>query len=236
MTNNLTFKCSNCAIHDANESRYLACVSTSRWESNNYPAPNSFTTTKDDIKIWKVALCDICMPKSFKVYLINKKKNATQMIGWGSFLLALGVIVMVINPTDGPEFLNIILKITMVGGILFGIVSVPISIVGIIKNSNQIRILNQKGNIQKKDKDKSFIGEGERLIKELEKSKQSEMVTEFPLPQYKEYKDLTMPAKEKGKIINKKFGKGERSIITVGRTIEELEKSLPPEWLVILNK
>ena len=232
MTDKQTYLCSQCRKKEVLNIRYLACVATSRWEKLNYPAPNTFINTKDDIKLWKLGLCDTCMPLSYKVFLQHRIKKASKMFGICFFLLAFSAGVIYSGIAQGGPYL---LGMAIAIGLIIGIIGVPVNLIILIVNSTRLRNLKQTGVIVGKNQNKSFIGEGERIIKEMEKGQSSEQSVEFPLPQYKEFKNLPMTDKEKKNILNKTFGKGERNIITVASTLQELEQALPAEWLAILK-
>ena len=237
MNDKNTSECSQCGKKDVPKIRYIACVSTTEWPTDNYPAPNSSFTTKDDIKIWKIVLCDECLPASYKIYLVNQKKGSTTKLIIGSILVAIGTLVIIINPSDGPGFMNNILMIASIIGLFIGIITVPSGIYGLVSNSNRIKALNKTGSIPEKYIDKAFIGEGERIIKNFEKSEAANTDTGLSLPGFKTLNDLTLTEKEKRKVIHKDgIGNRKRSIISVANSIQELEISLPSEWLVILNK
>jgi hypothetical protein len=250
MSEKQSYQCSHCGKQEATDIRYLACGSTSQWDKNNYPAPNTTYTTKDDIKIWKVALCDSCLPLSYKVFLENRKKRTIKTLGWSSFLLVISVFAFYLidigvlqdsNPLRYP--LRVIFSVAITISFIIGIVGVPASLIILIINSAQLRNLNQTGAIAEKNKAKSFIGEGERLIKEMETNRSTEIEANFPLPRFREFKDLpltdkekeTLTDKEKVKVINKVLRSGERSIVAVAITLQDLEKALPPEWQSILK-
>jgi hypothetical protein len=226
------YKCSQCGKQEIPNIRYLACAATSQWDWNNYPAPNTFVTTKDDIKLWKLGLCDTCMPQSYKIFLQNRIKKTAKIFGICLFLLAFCAGVIYSGIAEGGPYL---LGAAIAIGLIIGIIGVPVNLIILIVNSARLRKLVQTGLVDKKNQDKSFIGEGERLIKEMEKGQSSGLKSAFPLPQFKELKDVSFTEKEKEKIINKKFGKGERSIIAISTSLQELEKALPSEWLKILK-
>ncbi len=227
------YQCSHCGKQEATDIRYLACGSTSQWDKNNYPVPNTTFTTKDDIKVWKVALCDSCMPQSYKVFLQNRKKKAVKTMGWCSLCLAAAIVGGFAGATKVWGLLGALLNVALGIALLIGVIGVPANIIIYIINSIRLRNIDQIGIIPEKNQDKCFQGEGERIIKEMEKDKpnHSESIWgDFPLPMHMELKELPMPENEKKKILHEKYGERERSILSVSRTSEELENALQPEW------
>lgn len=236
MSETQNYRCSHCGKQEATDIRYLACGSTSQWDKNNYPAPNTTLTTKDDIKVWKVALCDSCMPSSYKVFLQNRIRQSLKLLGICSFLLAIAVVGIYTGAaTSGVYFLRMLLGFALAIGLIIGIIGVPTNLIILFVNSVRLRNLNRSGAIAEKNKAKSFIGEGQRLIKEIEKNQSPEIESDFPLPKFREFKDLPLTDKEKEKVINKVHGRGERSIVAVAKTLQDLEKALLPEWQSVLK-
>lgn len=238
MAENQTYQCSHCGKQDDSNMRYLACVATSLWTRNNYPAPNTSFRTKDDLKIWKVVLCDSCMPLSYKVFLQNRKKEAVKTLGLCFLCLAAAIVGGFAGATKVWGLLGALLNVALGIALLIGVIGVPANIIIYIINSIRLRNIDHTGIIPEKNQDKCFQGEGERIIKEMEKGKPnySESIWgEFPLPIHMELKELPMTEKEKKKILHEKYGERERSILSVAGTLEELENALPPEWQSLLK-
>jgi len=204
---------------------------------NNYPAPNTFVTTKDDIKVWKVALCDSCVPSGYKEFLLNRIRTSLKMLGLCSLLLALAVAGIYWDAaTTGPYFMRVVLAIALTIASIFGVIGVPSAIVILLVNLARLRRLSQTGTVDAKNEAQSFIGEGERLIKKMEPIAENHQSTEvdpnFPLPKFRGVEYLQMADKEKEKLINRR---GKRSIVAVGITFDDLDKALPQDWQSILK-
>jgi len=220
MNESETYQCSQCGKQDASNIRYLACGSLCKWEKNNYPAPITYYTKKNDIKIWKVALCDSCLPLTYRIFLQNRKRKAIKWLVYCFFFLIVAVggiyLKITLKLTLDNYLLNVILSIALTISAFIGIIGIPISLITLITNSIKLRILCEKGVVTEKNKNKSFIGEGERIIKEMEKG----IKFDFTLPKIK----------TGGRIV-----KSERIIIDVAPTLQELEKILPSEWQLLLK-
>jgi hypothetical protein len=120
--------------------------------------------------------------------------------------------------------------------LIIGVVGIPASLIGLVISSVRLQNLTSRGLVSEKDKDKSYIGEGERIIKWGETGGTSKNMNEFPLPKFKGLKDLQLTDKERKQIINKEYGSVRTmNIIAVAPTLEELETALPPEWKTLLK-
>jgi hypothetical protein len=232
-------QCSHCGSSSSVDVRYVACVATSEWNQNNYPAPNTTMNTKDDIRLWKIPLCATCIPSSYRTYLSNLiGKMETRLVicsialvtlilftyfNISSYALANSNILM-------DQISRLVLVVFIMMLIVFGVGGVPFYAVKLIINFARLKSLDNKGVVPPKQIDKSFIGEGQRILKALAPQNgepEEKIVGDFPLP---EHKLLDQTTRDK---LNLLSGIHERDIIAVGKTIDELEKKLLPEWKTV---
>ncbi|MBE3115618.1 hypothetical protein IMZ68_00280 [Candidatus Bathyarchaeota archaeon] len=199
------------------------------------------STTKDDLKIWKIALCDSCMPSSYKVFLQTRIRKSLGALGICSLCLAIVIVFLFVIPAVFPHakpsgITGLIGLVVMGVSMVIGTIGVPVNLIILIVNSGRLRHLNQTGAIPENSKTKSFIGEGQTLIKKMETNRSAEMDVNLPLPRFR-LKDLPLSDKEQEMVLvlNKTHGKGERNIIAAAMTLQELEKALPLEWRSILK-
>jgi hypothetical protein len=86
--------------------------------------------------------------------------------------------------------------------------------------------------------EKSFMGEGQRIIKALSsmgKESPPGVHGEFPLPAHRTIDELGLSSRNELGLSSRKKADLTHKTITeikaVGETIEKMEKNLPPEWV-----
>ena len=122
MTGGETCQCSQCGKQEDKHIRYLACVSTSECEVNNFPAVNTLFTTKNDFKIWKIALCNSYMPLSYKIFLQNRIKSSLRWLGFSFFMLALSLLINYMITSEKLVFFRTAMNIAGFTAFVIGII------------------------------------------------------------------------------------------------------------------
>jgi len=162
-----------------------------------------------------------CIPSGYRLFLQNHRKKMATLLGWFSLFLVLGVVAIYFNLAADPRLftpLRWILAAAVTFGLFAGVVGVPVCTVKLIIDLGRLKDLERSGVVPAKQIEKSFIGEGQRIIKALSPDRRDspeKVWGEFPLPVHKK---LDHPTRQ------------ERDIVAVGKTIDEMEKLLPSEW------
>lgn len=236
MTNESEEQCSRCGTVKALDTRLVACVATSHWWKNNYPAPNTEVTTNDGMEIWRVAVCASCLPAGYKIYLQDRLRKSAELAVICVFALLIGIAGVYFMSTRSPSGVHILpLEYLLAGAVslavIGGAIGTPAFLISALVYRIRLGNFDHTGIVPAKRSAACFIGEGIRISRELESSKDDaaqNVYGSFPLPQYKAFEELQMTPGEKAKLGKKP--RRERSIIAVGRTLEELECNLPREW------
>lgn len=234
MTKEDSIQCSQCGSSDSVDVCFAACVATTRWWRND----NSVPTTKDDIRLWRVALCRTCILTNYRSFLRKCQKDTTLVFALCSFALIIVVLFYLVThffTTPGPptnslyKLENDLLAIGLSILTIVGVIGVPSSAVGWIVRFIQLKGLERSGVVPAKQIDKSYIVEGQRIIAVLFKRGKpaGKVWGKFPLPEHKT-KDEIEGIPEEEKKLYTSFP--EIAIETIGKTIDEVEKQLPSQW------
>lgn len=226
--------CSACGSSDSVEVRFAACVATSEWGKNNYPAPNTEVTTRDDIRLWRIPLCRTCIPSGYRWFLRNRVKRMRIVTCVSSFPLIFGVLFIYFLADNSLLFALSAVTIAI------GVVGMAVGTVNWIGNFRRLKGLERRGVVPEMQIDKSFVGEGQRIIKALvPDGLQSTWLVghgealgkvwgEFSLPEHKTFGEIEVTPEVKKRLFPKP--KRDRDIVAVGKTINEMERQLPSQW------
>jgi hypothetical protein len=235
-------QCSSCGSGDSVEVRHAACVATTSWIRNNYPAPNDYMKIRENIEFWQIALCKGCLPAAYQTYLRNSIKKSAKLLPFAVICMGISVPFFFFTP------LKPILALLVTALFIMGLGSTLIFTLMIILEFLNLKILEQTGVVPGKQMEKSFIGEGQRIIKAIAPPealsakkapapKSGETPGKvwglFPLPEHKSLDQLGLKAEQKEKIGT---GFPDIDIEAVGMTIDEMKDKLPPEWKSLLKQ
>ncbi|MCB1845588.1 MAG: hypothetical protein KDI09_21640 [Halioglobus sp.] len=195
---------------------------------NNYPAPNTSFDTRDDLKIWEIALCRPCVFAASRSFLQKKLL--------GNFLWLVGGIVLasvcgyfLLTGSDGANEAE---SDALVFGIavIVGLLGFLASLIAAFLNIRKLAKIRKEDTISD---DVLFMG-GERtaqkLIKELEGSPSEGRIARFPVPRFQTKKELALAAAKKSKLNNKVYGNQKLMIVHVASTTREVVDRLDADW------
>jgi hypothetical protein len=235
MTKEDSIQCSRCGSSISVDVRYAACGAISRWARNNYPAPNDYFTTYDDIRLWRIGLCETCKPSGYNSFLQNQLREIAKKLAVFSLFLIVGILALYFqipgqapNPLMKPLYLFTAAIISI--GFAAGVIGVPIYAVRWIVSISRLKGLERSGGVASKRVDEAFVGEGQRIIKALASESGESPVKvwgEFPLPEHKTLNQLNNPPEAKKKL---GFSIPGREIEAIGKTIGKMEEQLPSHW------
>jgi len=235
MTKEDSIQCSRCGSSNSVDVRFAACGAISRWARNNYPAPNDYLTTYDDIRLWRIGLCETCKPSGYKSFLQNQLQEIAKQLAVFSLFLIVGALALYFqipgqapNPLMKPLYMFTAAIISI--GFAAGVIAVPICAVRWIVSFGRLKGLERSGGVASKRVGESFVGEGQRIIKALAPGRGEsprKVWGEFPLPEHKTLDQLDVTPEAKKKL---GFSIPRRDIEAVGKTIDEIEKQLPSQW------
>lgn len=212
-----SIRCSQCGGSEGVGSRFAACVATS---VVHVPIGIDYRT-RDDIRLWRVGLCDACMSNAYRSFLRHRLKKVSEQLFWCTFLLIIGVLaIKFIDPMWLFAPLRLLYGATVVVGLLAGVLGVPICVAMLIANFLRLKALERSGVVPAKRVDKAFIGEGQRIIDERTHGRAGSPDSdshEFPLPE------------------SRSGPGGDRDIEAVASTIDELKKLLSAESKTLLE-
>jgi hypothetical protein len=165
------------------------------------------------------------------LFLQSRLKKLAKLFGACILMLifaGLGTGALSIRSSVWP--LQLLLAVAVTFGLFVGVVGVPASAVMWIVNSRRLKDLERSGLVPAKRIDKSFIGEGQRIIKALlpgSGGQSAKVWGEFSVPEHKALDQIDATPEEKKKL---RHPTPEGNIVAVGKTINEVEKDLPPQW------
>jgi len=228
-------RCTQCGSQRISEVYYTACVAKSIW---NWPKPSTQVKLLDDLKIWKITLCDSCKRTGYVHFLVNRNKRTLSYLKWTSLLFAICCVVLAIDKVFPAKGIFSGMMSKVMGAfisliILFGIFAIPISIIIYINNSKKLRKAKNSKEFNVKNTVDAFKGEAERIWEMLAQGNTEKVWGEFELPKYKlieEYKNI--PASTLKSI---KAFKGNnpqerlREVFYAAKTLQELKTILPDE-------
>ena len=236
MTNN---QCAACGKNTENV-RFVACGAASMWAKRG--STHIQFEKRDDLKVWKVGLCEDCFPASYKIFLENDiKRNKPMFIMSIVGFLGIGLLIWILKmPSDSPSMKvsRIIVPFFIVGFFIFSIIGLVVSTRQIIKNRNRLNNLKKMGGISEAEVKHCFHGEGERVISVLEnkdRARGEKVWGDFPLPVFKQFTDLFINGERVKDYVEISDGK-KRKIVGVARTMEEMEKEIYATWKPLLLK
>jgi hypothetical protein len=236
MTKQDSLHCSRCGSSDFVDARFAACVATSHWVKSNYPAPGyTYIDRNDDIRLWQIPLCRTCIPSGYRAFLRDRLKKVATQLGLCSFMLivgVLGILFKIYGPT--PSFhikpLEWLFAAVITFAVFAGVIGVPVCTLMWVINFRRLKGLEKSGVVPAKQIDKSFWGEGQRIVKALmpEVGKtEGKVWGEFPLPEHRTHNLIEFTPEERKKLGNPAR---RRDIVAVGKTIDEVDKQLPSQW------
>lgn len=225
-------QCSRCGSNNEVDVRVAVCGASTQWTKNNFPAPNTTETTYNNIHLWRLALCRNCLPGSYRIYL---QKHMRFIAGQLVLYVFLGVLALtwwffMRSDRMNVEFMQRLLVMAMVFSAFAGVIGVPVCSVLLLLDFQRLRALQHSGEVPVKRLDKSFVGEGQRIIEALmpHRPQTGENVYgEFPLPLQKTQDKKEMALAEESK---HRRGFGKRDIVAVGKSLADLEKPVPASW------
>jgi hypothetical protein len=232
MTKANLLQCSRCGGDNDVDVRLAVCGATAQWQQNNFPAPNTTVTHYNNIRLWRLALCRSCLPESYRIFL----RNHIRRIGGQLVLYALlGVIALfcwffqVSNALGLTPFLGRLFVFAVVGASLASVIGTPVCAFILLLDWRRLRALGKTSVVPVKRLDKSFVGEGQRIIEALRPHHPSgeKVFGEFQLPLQKtrDKKEMTIDEESQDR-----RGFGERDIVAVGKNLDDLSKALPEQW------
>jgi len=194
-TNKMEGLCVHCLQQRNSTMRYVACIATSKYNVI-YPLESGREeTTWDDIKIWKLNLCDSCITEGYKLFLNKKRTGLISILVCCSLALIYSLFhIGIFGKYDSfigsifgkPDFMYG-LDIMIIIGSPVGIVA---SLIGIYVNYIRRRNMAESGFVPDKRQKYSFIETGEIAIKYLEKGEPAEIKSlDLHLPEFKEIDD-----------------------------------------------
>jgi hypothetical protein len=244
----LLSRCCQCGGSDTVDKRFVACAAISEWAKvgSGLAYTRTDITSRDDIKPWQIFLCEICIPRSYQVYLRERLTKLRLALSIALFTLIFGVIAVVVGvqlnlfripfhvtgvaervvtgPANAQAGLAVVVVVLALIG---GAISVPVYIIMAVLNQRRLSALRLSGVVPESAVDKSFIGEAQRILAILAPAGTSisdGVWGDFPLPQHKAFDQLVNPPEQESKVLRK------REIVAVGLTIQALEGALPNVW------
>jgi hypothetical protein len=118
----------------------------------------------------------------------------------------------------------------MAFALIAGVIGVPVCAMMWIMNFSRLRGLERTGIVPAKRTDKSFVGEGQRIISALVPGRgkpAGKVWGEFSLPEHKTLGQIELAGEEKKKLF---ILIRDMNIMAVAKTVDEMEKQLPPPW------
>ena len=177
-------------------------------------------------------LCKKCLPDSYGVFLRRHIRMIAGQLALYAFLGSIALIWWFFMRGDQMNVAAMqgILVIAVMGAALAGVVGVPVCTVMLLLDYRRLHALQQSGTVPIGRLDKSFVGEGQRVIEALKPHKPNKgekVFGTFQLPLQKKRDGQVMTLDEESQ---QRQGFGTREIVAVGKTLDELEKALPATW------
>ena len=246
--------CSRCGKQSNIIERWVACVSSSCWQSkDNYPTPAMPSWVDDDIKVWRIPLCLTCQVKGYIDFLSDRIRRSLKFLKWSPVMFigsVLGFAVLRLfmyltgaykmedigqgHPLGGVTyFVFAVAGMILVVLLLVSIFGAPFHFLRYLSDSKRVRAIRISRSIPPSKVNDAFKGEAQRIIDALEQGKQGEVTGTFDLPKYKKRAEHKKWKNEPEGQFNRT--NQSRSIALVAGTRPELEKQLSSEWKTLLQ-
>lgn len=219
-----TLRCSRCGSMESPTIRYVACAAITHVQTN-YPVV-TWENRKDDIRLWRVALCKACLPAGYGLYLKEDLKKAKASVGWLSFLLVVSFLAIYFNIIGhSTNFLwdpvRWILAAAVSIALFAGVFGAPFFAVRWFLDIRRLERYERTGKVPQKRLDEAFMGEALRISRQA--LLDDKVIGAFPLPKHQPAN--VPPEKKDVSLVTRK-----KEIIAVAETAEELERGLPGDW------
>lgn len=214
MTEGNADQCSRCGASEGLDVRFAVCVIQSRDEG---------ITSLDDIQPWRIPLCSSCRASAVRSFVRGRLGLWLRVFGVSLPVFAVSFAILWAMPEVPFVYSFRAVSRSLVYVLLWGVAIISLAgvlvsssySVGLLTRRGTLKLVNLGRDLPEKRLDECFKGEAERLLKELElkcHGCEERMWGDFQLPQ------------------QRSAGECLRMIVSVGRTLEEVEERLSPEW------
>lgn len=200
----------------------------------------------------EIPLCSNCLIKGYEEFLGNRIKKSLSFLKKSPFMLFGGIagilfigLIAGYLPLGKSGFLGLpwgpnlgkiglgLLFLIAAGFLVYGIIGIPIESIKYLKRSRILRNVRQNGTMPMDERSKAFLGEAERILKEMEAKNGEHMMGSFELPKFRGRDEI--PGNTENPIVECNF-KQVRKIINVAHSVEELRRIIPNDWKKMLEK
>lgn len=220
MTEGKADQCSRCGASEELDVRLAACVVQTR---------DKGITSFDDIHSWRIPLCRSCRASAARSFVRGRLRLCLKVLGVSLPVFAVSFALLWVLPEVPFVYTFKAVSKSIVYVLLWGVTIVSLAgllvsfiySVVLLTRRATLKLVNWERDLSEKRLDECFEGEAERLLKELE------------LKCYG-YKDrirgcFQLPWQRSA-------GDSFWMIMSVGRTPEEVEERLSPEWKPVWRK